>query len=121
MSSPRKPDSPHGLKLSTRPFIRRPSSHQHPSISELQQQIHDLQLQLEAKTQEADSANARAEEAKHREKKVKELAKRFWDEEWRSMREYMLAFSAREDVEEIEERILGEYGGLFGRGGDGGE
>jgi hypothetical protein len=42
------------------------------------------------------------------------LGGKFWKEEWSHMRDLMMCFSSEEDVREIKERILREYGDLFG-------
>ncbi|KAF2727446.1 hypothetical protein EJ04DRAFT_582036 [Polyplosphaeria fusca] len=124
MTSPQKPhgDPLPGVHLFSRPFARRSSSSQHSETTELQRQLADLQSQLQHQSQQADAAKARAHQAEQREKEIRDLAQRFWKEEWSAksgMRDYMLACSEKRYVDDIEERILHEYGGLF-KGGDGG-
>lgn len=45
--------------------------------------------------------------------RLRELGTRFWEEEWCWIRDFMMIISDEKCVEEIEDRILVEYGELF--------
>lgn len=63
------------------------------------------------------AAEERARQAELREARLKELAKRFWRDEWSGMKDYVGLFNngdTNRDILEIEERILMEYKELFG-------
>lgn len=99
-----------------RPFSRRKSSDTTNIHADLHRQVQDLQNQLDAKVCEADEANRRADYAAQRETHLKELAKRFWGEEWSGLKDFVGLFNNGDmssDIDEIEKRILVEYGELF--------
>ncbi|KAF2646262.1 hypothetical protein P280DRAFT_544650 [Massarina eburnea CBS 473.64] len=123
MSSPKKstpasntPSTPPRSAL--RPFSLRRSSDLATVNADLQRQLEDLKTKLERKTVEVEAAQIRAQQAEHRETKIKELARKFWKEEWSGMKEYVGLFNSEDedvgkDLKEIEEQILKEYRELF--------
>ncbi|ORX98037.1 hypothetical protein BCR34DRAFT_607080 [Clohesyomyces aquaticus] len=106
-STPPRPSVLHLRRKSTNPQTS-------PENTDLQRQILELEHELQTKSFEAESASKRADRAEQEAKWLKNMAKIFWREEWAGMKDYMRVFSREEDVMEIEERILGEYGDLFG-------
>ncbi|PSN72142.1 hypothetical protein BS50DRAFT_569686, partial [Corynespora cassiicola Philippines] len=94
------------------PFVRRRSSDL-PAQKDLQAQVAELQLQLALKTAEAEAASARAARAEQKEARIKELARKFWRDEFSGMKEYMSLMGDEKQVREIEKRMLVEYDELF--------
>lgn len=95
----------------------------HSRNEDLQRQINSLQFQLNAKERHTEAADRRAREAEQREAHLKELARRFWRDEWSGMKDYVGLFNNgdRKDIDEIEKRVRAEYGELFGSDTEGRE
>ncbi|KAF2681731.1 hypothetical protein K458DRAFT_456809 [Lentithecium fluviatile CBS 122367] len=117
IASPRPSRSPSRPLL--RPFARKSSDVTNLTAinASLHQQITALQSSLTTQTALTNSAARRAQCAEEREAYLESLARKFWKDEWSGMKDYVSLFNNREasrDIEEIEQRVLREYGALFG-------
>jgi len=118
---------------SFRPFSRRKSSDQAsipfiPNVApsnennELREQIQELKSQLVSKIQDLERSEQQRKKVEQREQRLKELGEKFWQEEWRAMKEYVGFWNGAEkqkDIEEVEERVSIEYQELFGTNSEG--
>jgi hypothetical protein len=83
----------------------------------LGKQVQELQEELASTVKEADDAKAETE-------RLKGLGRKFWEDEWQGLRDFVLLFVDEKRVEEVEKDIdkgieekkkdiLKEYGKLF--------